>query len=140
MSIYGPRKNEKCKLPGKPLTDYLEFRDAELAREYAGRHRKIPMQIAHDAYFEGKIDFKGDVFDILEYRFDWADFRMTPELFRYVFCNLVPDVLFHTSAQDAEQVGDTYNRGNDFYGWSGDKHQTCLMSWLMMGPGSWDRG
>ncbi|KAJ7832206.1 sphingolipid C9-methyltransferase [Mycena leptocephala] len=82
MSTYGARKNDK---------------------------NKIPMQIFHDAYFEGKIDFKGDVLEILEQRHDWAKFTFTYELFRYVFLDFLPELI--------KQVRDHYDRGDDFYAW-----------------------
>lgn len=116
MSTYGPRKNEKVTLPGKPLEEYIELKDPDLKRLYGGDN-KIPMQVFHDAYFDGKAEFKGDVLDILELRHDWAKFNMTPELFKYVLMNLIPDVVFHTQAQDEEQVRDHYDRGDDFYEW-----------------------
>jgi len=75
------------------------------------------MQIWHDAYFDGKIDTKGDMLDVLEYRWDWASFGFTVELFKYVFLNFIPDVIFHTQTQDEEQIRDNYDRGNDFYNW-----------------------
>jgi hypothetical protein len=58
MSIYGPRKNEKCPYPGQPIETYIDIKDAELKRQYSGL-AKIPMQVFHDAYFDCKIDFKG---------------------------------------------------------------------------------
>ena len=57
-SIYGGRKNEKVVLPGKDIEEYITIKDAELKKLYKGKE-KIPMQLFHDAYFEGKIDFKG---------------------------------------------------------------------------------
>ena len=57
-SNYGGRKNEKVALPGKDLEEYITIHDRELKAKYT-RGEKIPMQIFHDAYFEGKIDFKG---------------------------------------------------------------------------------
>ena len=57
-SIYGSRKNEKVVLPGKDIEEYITIKDAELKKLYKGKE-KIPMQLFHDAYFEGKIDFKG---------------------------------------------------------------------------------
>ncbi|OCB90670.1 sphingolipid C9-methyltransferase [Sanghuangporus baumii] len=59
----------------------------------------------------------GDVLDIMEMRHDWASFQFTPELFKYVFTRLIPDVIFHTQSQDETQVRDHYDRGDDFYGW-----------------------
>lgn len=60
MSMYGKRKNEKVVLPGKDIEEYLEFHDKELKAKYHGKE-KIPMQEFHDAYFEKKIDFKGEL-------------------------------------------------------------------------------
>ena len=59
MSHYGPRKNEKVTLPGKPASAYYTIKDGELAHQYGHGNDKIPMQVFHDAYFDGKIDFKG---------------------------------------------------------------------------------
>lgn len=58
MSMYGPRKNENVVLPERSIEEYIEIHDDELKAKYKGRE-KIPMQVFHDAYFEGKIDFKG---------------------------------------------------------------------------------
>ncbi|KAJ7873829.1 hypothetical protein B0H14DRAFT_3438047 [Mycena olivaceomarginata] len=71
------------------------------------------MQIFHDAYFEGKIDFKGDVLEILEQRQDWAKFMFTQGLFRYVFMDFIPELIVHSKNQDEEQVRNHY----DFYSW-----------------------
>ncbi|GJJ13054.1 hypothetical protein Clacol_007303 [Clathrus columnatus] len=114
MSMYGPRKNEKVVLPGKPIEEYIEIKDVELKQHYGGTN-KIPMQVFHDAYFDGKVDFKGDVLDIMEYRHDWAKFNFTPELFKYVLTRLIPDVIFHTQNQDEDQVRDHYDRGDSYY-------------------------
>jgi hypothetical protein len=57
-SIYGSRRNEKVVLPGKDIEEYITIKDAELKKLYKG-NEKIPMQTFHDAYFDGKIDFKG---------------------------------------------------------------------------------
>ncbi|TFY67625.1 hypothetical protein EVG20_g3867 [Dentipellis fragilis] len=116
MSMYGPRKNEKVALPGKDIEEYITIHDAELKALYNGKN-KIPMQVFHDAFFDGKIDFKGDVLDIMEARHDWAKMVFTPELFRYVFMNFIPEVIVHSQQQDEEQVRDHYDRGDDFYEW-----------------------
>ncbi|EJD02955.1 sphingolipid C9-methyltransferase [Fomitiporia mediterranea MF3/22] len=116
MSNYGRRKNEKAQLPGKDVEEYIHFKDFSFKMYYGGKE-KIPMQVFHDAYFDGKFDFKGDVLEIMEMRHDWASFNFTPDLFKYVFTKLVPDVIFHTQSQDEEQVRDHYDRGDDFYSW-----------------------
>lgn len=48
--------------------------------------------------------------DTLEYRWDWASFGFTVDLFKYVFLNFIPDIIFHTQAQDQEQIRDNYDR------------------------------
>ncbi|KAF9261077.1 sphingolipid C9-methyltransferase [Marasmius fiardii PR-910] len=116
MSQYGPRVNEKVKLPGKNIEEYITIKDPELKKLYNGRE-KIPMQVFHDAYFEGKIEFNGDILEILEHRHDWVKFTMTMELFKYVLTVLIPDVITHSREQDEDQVRDHYDRGNDFYSW-----------------------
>ena len=52
----------------------------------------------------------GDVMEIMEMRHDWAQFNMTPELFKYVLTQLIPDVIFHTREQDQMQIRDNYDR------------------------------
>jgi hypothetical protein len=125
-SIYGSRKNEKVVLPGKNIDEYITIKNAELKKLYKGRE-KIPMQLFHDAYFEGKIDFKGvsllyvfysylillnlgDVLDIMEQRHDWAKMCFTWELFKYVFFEFIPSVVIHSQSQDEEQVRGHYDR------------------------------
>ena len=77
MSKFGPRLNEKVPFPGRPQEDYIEIKSSTMDK---WRGKKIPMQIFHDAYFEGKVDFKGDVLDVMEYRHDWASMEFTPEV------------------------------------------------------------
>jgi hypothetical protein len=132
MSRIGSRVNEKVALPGKNIEEYIDIKDVELKTQYHGKN-KIPMQVFHDAYFDGKIDIKGmyrftplrppaehvlgDVLEILEQRHDFVSFQMTPELFKYVLFNLIPEVIVHSQSQDEDQVRDHYDRGDDFYGW-----------------------
>ncbi|KAG8904238.1 hypothetical protein FRB99_002058 [Tulasnella sp. 403] len=116
MSYVGKRKNEKLTFPGKPIEHYITFHDPELKEKYS-KGNKIPMQIAYDAYFDGKLSFNGDVLEVLEWRHDWAAFTFTWELFRYVLFTLIPEVIVHSPAQDESQVRDHYDRGDDFYEW-----------------------
>ena len=58
MSKHGRRKNEKVTLPGKDIEEYITLKDTKLKLHYGGKD-KIPMQIFHDAYFEGKAEFNG---------------------------------------------------------------------------------
>ena len=58
MGHYGKRKNEKVQLPGKDIEEYITIKDHAMKIHYGGKE-KIPMQVFHDAYFDGKVDFKG---------------------------------------------------------------------------------
>jgi hypothetical protein len=60
MSVYGSRRNEKVVLPGKDIEEYITINDPELKKVYKGKE-KIPMQLFHDSYFDGKIDFNGSI-------------------------------------------------------------------------------
>ncbi|KAI9438550.1 sphingolipid C9-methyltransferase [Lactarius indigo] len=113
---FGPRKNEKVALPGKDIEEYITINDPELKARYHHKE-KIPMQTFHDAYFEGKIDFNGDVLETLEARHDWSKMVFTPELFKFVFTQMIPEIIVHSQSQDEEQVRDHYDRGDDFYEW-----------------------
>lgn len=116
MSIYGPRINEKVRLPGKPVEYYLDIKDAELRNKYKG-DKKIPFQTFHDAFFDGKIEPKMPLNELLEYRWDWCSMQFTWPMFEYVLFHMVPDVVLHTQKQDETQIQDNYDRGDDFYGW-----------------------
>ncbi|KAL8933386.1 MAG: hypothetical protein Q9211_005809 [Gyalolechia sp. 1 TL-2023] len=115
-SSISPRKNEKARYPGRPVEHYLSFHDEKDRARYYGKS-KIPMETFHEMYFDGKVDFKGDALEILEYRHDWANWKFTFNLFRYFFTGMIPEVIMHTRSQDEEQVRDHYDRGDDFYGW-----------------------
>ncbi|KAF8950494.1 S-adenosyl-L-methionine-dependent methyltransferase [Flammula alnicola] len=125
-SIYGGRRNEKVVLPGKDIEEYITIKDPELKQVFKGKE-KIPMQLFHDAYFEGKIDFNGDVLDIMEQRHDWAKMNFTLELFKYVFTVLVP-------SQDEEQVRGHYDRGDDFYEWYVPRPRMIYTSGVVLNP------
>ncbi|KZT52338.1 S-adenosyl-L-methionine-dependent methyltransferase [Calocera cornea HHB12733] len=115
-SMYGPRLNQKLAFPGRPIEDYLEIKDPQLKKEYNG-NKKIPIQTFYDAYFAGKIEFKGDPLDVLEYRHDWAKFTFTFDLWKDFWTRFIPEVILHSQSQDEEQVRDHYDRGDDFYEW-----------------------
>lgn len=121
MSSFSPRLNEKVKFPNKPISHYLEYHTDELKAKYEtsrnGQGTKIPMETFHELYFDGKVSFKGDALDVLEYRHDWCTFRFTLSLFRFFLFGMIPEVIMHSKSQDEEQVRDHYDRGDDFYTW-----------------------
>lgn len=121
LSGFSPRLNEKVKLPGRPVSHYLDYQTPELKAKYEtsnnGKGSKIPMETFLELYFNGKVLFKGDCLDVLEYRHDWATFRFTLSLFRFFLLGMIPEVIMHSKSQDEEQVRDHYDRGDDFYTW-----------------------
>ncbi|KAH6967962.1 S-adenosyl-L-methionine-dependent methyltransferase [Ilyonectria sp. MPI-CAGE-AT-0026] len=116
VSTISPRKNEKARFPGRPIESYLDFKKESDRLKYRGRN-KIPMETFHEMYFDGDVDFKGDVLEVMEYRHDWASFRFTIGLIKFFLFGMMPEVLMHTRSQDEEQVRDHYDRGDDFYAW-----------------------
>ncbi|KAM0284970.1 hypothetical protein ACHAQH_001659 [Verticillium albo-atrum] len=115
-SRIGPRKNEKARLPGRPVEHYITFKKEEDKLKYRGKN-KIPMETFQEKYFDGDVEFNGDALEVLEYRHDWAAFHFTISLFKFVLFQFAPEVIMHSRSQDEEQVRDHYDRGDDFYGW-----------------------
>ncbi|KAF4124488.1 sphingolipid C9-methyltransferase [Geosmithia morbida] len=115
-SRFSPRVNDAVKLPGRPIEEYVTFKDAADKAKYSGR-TKVPIQTFSEMYIEGKADFNGDTLDVMEYRHDWSSFAFTVDLFKYIFFTFGPDVLFHSREQDMEQIRPNYDSGNDHYGW-----------------------
>lgn len=97
-SRFSPRRNEKVKLPGKPIETYLEFHKKEDALQYKGK-AKIPMETFHEMYFEGDVSFKGDCLEVMEYRHDWASFEFTLSLFKFFITGMIPEMLIHSRSQ-----------------------------------------
>ncbi|MCJ1299864.1 Sphingolipid C9-methyltransferase 2 [Hypocenomyce scalaris] len=115
-SIISPRKNDKARYPGRGVEHYLQFHKETDRAKYHGKS-KIPMETFHEMYFDGAVDFKGDALEVMEYRHDWANFRMTLSLYHFFLTGMIPEMLMHTRSQDEEQVRDHYDRGDDFYSW-----------------------
>ncbi|KLU85631.1 sphingolipid C9-methyltransferase [Magnaporthiopsis poae ATCC 64411] len=116
-SNFSPRVNDKVKLPGRPLDFYLTFKNPADKARYGVRGAKIAQETFQEMYFNGDVEVNGDMLEVLEYRHDWTTFNFTVNTFKFLFFTFFPDVIFHTRAQDEDQVRDTYDRGNDFYAW-----------------------
>ena len=95
------------------VTRFIEFKDPGLAATYS--KRKIPMIVLYEAYADDKLDFKCDVLEALENRHYFATYKLTFYHIKFMLTNFFPELLFHTKAQDCEQVRDHYDRGDDFY-------------------------
>lgn len=115
-SNFSPFLRDDVKLPGLPVEHYIDIKDPELKSKYFG-HNKIPYEVFWEAYFDGKIDIKGDMLEVLEMRYDWCKFTFTRGLFKFFLLGMIPEVIMHSRSQDEEQVQDHYDRGDDFYSW-----------------------
>jgi sphingolipid C9-methyltransferase len=93
-----PRKNEKVKLPGRPVEFYLDFLKKSDNLKYRGTN-KIPIDTFQMLYFNGDVEFKGDCLEVLEYRHDWASFHFTLNIFKFFLFSFVPEVILHTRSQ-----------------------------------------
>ncbi|ORX44454.1 S-adenosyl-L-methionine-dependent methyltransferase [Hesseltinella vesiculosa] len=113
-SKFAPRYRNYVKLPEKPLEEYMVIHDPALKQQYNGRN-KIPMETFFEAYFEGKIDIKGDILDMFEVRHDWAAFQFTMGQAKFFVTQWLPETFWHSREQDTEQVRDHYDRGDDFH-------------------------
>ncbi|ODM20273.1 hypothetical protein SI65_03326 [Aspergillus cristatus] len=115
-STCSPRTNDKVKLPGRPIEQYVTFKSSADRTKWQGRNR-IPLQTFCEMYLDGAVDFNGDCLDVMEYRHDWAHFGFTWQLFKFILFTFARDVLSHTKSQDDEQIRPNYDRGNDHYSW-----------------------
>ncbi|CRK11112.1 hypothetical protein BN1723_017206, partial [Verticillium longisporum] len=64
-SRIGPRKNEKARLPGRPVEHYITFKKDEDKLKYRGKN-KIPMETFQEKYFDGDVEFNGDALEVLD--------------------------------------------------------------------------
>jgi len=97
-SCLTPRKNEKVKLPGRPIEFYLTFLKKADEIMYRGKN-KIPIDTFQTMYFNGDVKFKGDCLEVLEYRHDWANFHFTLNIFKYFLLSFIPELILHTRSQ-----------------------------------------
>lgn len=97
------------------LTDFVSFNDQQLAAKYAGGER-IPMSTLFEAYFDGKLDIPGDIYQLLDSRNEFVKYTLTPDHFKFFFTRMIPEVAIHSKKQDERIVREHYDRGNDFFG------------------------
>jgi hypothetical protein len=102
-SSFSPRKTEKATIPGRPVEHYLTFKNEADKLKYSGGN-KIPMETFHNMYFDGEVDFNSDCLEVMEYRHDWASFRFTLSLFKFVFFQFAPEVIMHTRSQGMSPI------------------------------------
>lgn len=96
------------------LTDHVIFNDEKLARKYESE--RIPMSVLYEAYFDGDVDIKGDMLELLQLRSLFVKYTITRQHLQWAVTNFVPDMV-HTKNQDEKMIKEVYDRGNDFFQW-----------------------
>jgi cyclopropane fatty-acyl-phospholipid synthase-like methyltransferase len=96
-------------------SEYLSFRDPADAARWSGK--KIPMEILYEAYMAEKLDFKGDLLEILHRRNQLFRFCFTWGDAKFYFLQLLGQNLTHSVKSDHSDIAHVYDRGNDFYQW-----------------------
>src|SRR5687768_10785888 len=97
------------------IADHVVFNDQKLARKFA--HKRIPMAVLYEAYFDGDVDIPGDIYAFLEARSGFVKYSLTLEHFRWALMTFVPEALGHSKLQDQHIVREHYDRGDDFFEW-----------------------
>jgi hypothetical protein len=100
-SEIAPRKNEKAKLPGKPIEHYLKFNKAEDRDTYYGK-KLIPIETFQEKYFDGEVELNGDMLEILEWRHDWSKPRFTLGLIKHFLFGFIPEMIVHSRSQGTQ--------------------------------------
>jgi sphingolipid C9-methyltransferase len=98
ISTVGARLNEKARFPGRPIEHYLTFKKPADKAKYHGKN-KIAMETFHEMYFDGDVDFNGDALEVMEYRHDWANFRLTVSVLKYFLFGMIPEAIRHSKSQ-----------------------------------------
>jgi len=102
--------------PPANMEEFITFNDAAFKNKWAKKN--IPMETLLEAYFDEKIDFKGeDLFETLKNRDKYVNYAMTPGHYKFLLTRFLPEVLIHSKADDERMVRWHYDRGDDFFAW-----------------------
>jgi hypothetical protein len=115
-SLKNPPMRPQKNLPGLPLENYLQINSKDLYKKY-NKQKKIPIETFFESYFDGDIDIKRDMLELLEDRYDWAAFTFTFSQIKFFLSQFIPETIWHSRTQDEDQVREHYDRGDDFYNW-----------------------
>jgi len=97
-------------------SNLLEMKDKTLAEEF--NNNKIPMEIAYEAYINGKMDVKKDFYELLrDDRNKIFRFNFTRNDASFYFKTFILQSIIHSKSADKDDIRPVYDRGNDFYGW-----------------------
>jgi cyclopropane fatty-acyl-phospholipid synthase-like methyltransferase len=94
---------------------YLSFRDPKRGARWRGK--KIPMEIAYEAYLEGELESKLDLRELMQRRTQLFRFAFTWGDAKFFFRRFLVQNFSHSRAADRADVKPVYDRGNDFYEW-----------------------
>ncbi|MHB8874948.1 MAG: class I SAM-dependent methyltransferase, partial [Myxococcaceae bacterium] len=95
------------------LSNWIEFHDEKLKQKYS--NSKIPMNTLVEAYFDQKLDVKGDLHELMRKKGLFVNYRLTLDQAKFFFQKFIPSVVIHSKKQDKELVTGHYDRGNDFF-------------------------
>jgi len=100
-----------------PWETVMKINDTELASQFKGK--KLPMETAIEAYFDLKADFleEDNLIEVLKNKNKIFRFGLTKSHVNFFFKEFLNQITGHSREQDHREVGDVYNRGNDFYNW-----------------------
>jgi sphingolipid C9-methyltransferase len=94
---------------------YIAWRDAEEGARWA--NRKIPMEVLYEAYMAERLDFRGDLYEVLLRRNQLFRFCFTWGDVKFYFRKFLGQNLAHDLESDRGDIAPVYDRGNDFYNW-----------------------
>jgi cyclopropane fatty-acyl-phospholipid synthase-like methyltransferase len=97
---------------------YVKFKDEALNAKYKGV--KIPMEVVNEAYIAGELDIIKDEDDLIKLymmKNQLFSFGLTQGHIKFFFNTFLKQISGHSVEVDHKDVGDVYNRGNDFYNW-----------------------
>ncbi|KAF6827487.1 cyclopropane-fatty-acyl-phospholipid synthase [Colletotrichum plurivorum] len=116
-SRISPPVCEKVRTPGRPVEEYLEFRNERDRKKYWGRH-KIPMERFAEMYVGGEVEVQGDLLEVLEVRYDWACWKFTWGFFRVVVFGVGRMIMrrFSSGVKEGHVKKET-ELGSEFYSW-----------------------
>eukprot|EP00403_Amphidinium_massartii_P032745 CAMPEP_0178433562 /NCGR_PEP_ID=MMETSP0689_2-20121128/32969_1 /TAXON_ID=160604 /ORGANISM="Amphidinium massartii, Strain CS-259" /LENGTH=465 /DNA_ID=CAMNT_0020055593 /DNA_START=144 /DNA_END=1541 /DNA_ORIENTATION=+ len=100
-----------------PIDKYIEFKDKATEKAWSGR--RIPITLLGDLYLDDKIDFRGDVLEILrDHRNEFCNYKLTWELVNFLVKQLFPNSE-NSSLKDLKstkkEIKEHYDRGNDWF-------------------------
>ena len=100
-----------------PWESVMKVHDADLANQFKGK--RFPMETALEAYINSKIDFidENNLINVLKNKNKIFRFGLTNGHISFFFKEFLNQISGHSKEQDHREVGDVYNRGNDFYNW-----------------------